>query len=132
MLGMKELHLRTPATNPAEECLEACTWCEFACLACAETCLNELQDDQLALCVQLSLDCAEICWTTRKFLADALVIAPHLVREQLDSCALMCAACAAECRRHLATSLQLATCERTCVRCERLCRDMQLRVAALD
>jgi hypothetical protein len=28
--------------------------------------------------------------------------------------------------------LQLATCERTCIRCEQLCRHMQLRVAALD
>ncbi|MET0384568.1 MAG: four-helix bundle copper-binding protein [Polyangiales bacterium] len=128
---MKELRV-SANDNPADDCIEACTWCELACLAAAETCLNELQDEQLALCVQLSLDCAEVCWTTRKFVADALVVAPHLVREQLDSCALVCAACAAECRRHSETSDQLATCERTCARCEQLCRDMHRRVTKLD
>jgi hypothetical protein len=131
MLGLKELRV-SANDNPIDDCMEACTWCEFACLACAELCLNELQNEKLALCVQLSLDCAEVCWTTRKFVADALIVAPRLVREQLDSCALVCAACAAECRRHSQASEQLVTCERTCARCEQLCRTMELRVTKLD
>jgi len=132
MLGMKEIRVSKVTTNPADDCIEACTWAELACLACAEMCLNDLANEELSLCVQLSLDCAEVCWTTRKFVADALVVAPDLVREQLDQCALACAACAAECRRQAASVRELASCEQTCSRCERLCRSMQLRVAALD
>src|SRR5262245_11389564 len=110
MQGMK--HLISSAREPtmADSCIEACTWCELACLACAETCLGEMCSDELALCVQLSLDCAEVCWTTRKFVADAIVVAPRLVREQLEACALICAACAAECRRQGAMIGELARC----------------------
>ena len=132
MLGMKEIRVSTQTPNPADDCIEACTWAELACLACAEMCLNDLAHEDLSLCVQLSLDCAEICWTTRKFVTDALVVAPQLVREQLDQCSLACAACAAECRRHAASLSELATCEQTCARCEQLCRSMQLRVTRLD
>jgi hypothetical protein len=132
MLGMKEIRVSTKTRNPADDCIESCTWTELACLACAEMCLNDLANEDLSLCVQLSLDCAEICWTTRKFVTDALVVAPQLVREQLDHCALACAACAAECRRHAATFGELTTCEQTCARCEQLCRSMQLRVTKLD
>jgi hypothetical protein len=129
---MKEIRVSTKTPNPADDCIEACTWAELACLASAEMCLNDLANEDLSLCVQLSLDCAEICWTTRKFVTDALVVAPQLVREQLDQCALACAACAAECRRHAANISELASCEQSCARCERLCRSMQLRVTKLD
>lgn len=132
MQGMKEIRVSSVTANPADDCIEACTWAELACLACAEMCLNDLANEELSLCVHLSLDCAEICWTTRKFVADALVVAPQLVREQLDQCALACAACAAECRRHVTSVQELASCEQTCARCERLCRSMQHRVASLD
>jgi hypothetical protein len=132
MLGLKELHVSVEENHPADDCMEACAWCELACLAATEACLNDLREEQLGLCLQLSLDCAEICWTTRKFLADALVVAPALVREQLESCALICAACAVECRRHAEFSYQLTACSRSCARAEQLCRDMQLRVAKLD
>ena len=76
MLGMKDIRVRSTTPNPADDCIEACTWTELACLACAEMCLNDRADEDLSLCVMLSLDCAEICWTTRKFVADALVVAP--------------------------------------------------------
>lgn len=132
MLGLKELRVSVDENHPIEDCMEACAWCELACLAATETCLNEMKEEKLGLCLQLTLDCAEICWTTRRFMADALLAAPALVREQLDSCALICAACAAECRRHGEFSYQLTACSRTCARCEQLCREMQLRVAQLD
>ena len=132
MLGMKELRVSVAANHPIEDCMEACAWCELTCLAATEACLSDLREGQLFLCSQLTLDCAEICWTTRRFMADALVAAPTLVREQLDSCALMCAACAAECRRHAAACHQLGACSRSAARCEQLCREIQLRVAKLD
>lgn len=132
MLGMKGLTVDLDSNLPMEALLDACAWCELACLAATEACLDHGRDDQLALCVQLSLDCAEICWTTRKFVVDALVVAPTLVREQLASCELACAACAAECRRHALHAHQLRACSMTCARCEQLCRELQRRVAALD
>lgn len=132
MLGMKELRVNVEGNHPIEDCMEACAWCELACLAATEACLNDLREEQLSMCLQLTLDCAEICWTTRRFMADALLAAPALVREQLDSCALICAACAAECRRHSEISYQLTACSRSAARCEQLCREMQRRVAKLD
>jgi hypothetical protein len=132
MLGLKELTVSVRSTHPLEDFMEACAWCELSCLAATETCLGELRERQLDLCVQLSLDCAELCWTTRRFVADALLVAPLLVREQLDACALACAACASECRRHVELSPHLEDCARSSASCEQLCRRMQRRVALLD
>jgi hypothetical protein len=131
MQGMRQMIVGETKQTVADACIEACTWCELACLACAETCLGEMSSDELALCVQLSLDCAEVCWTTRKFVADAIVVAPRLVQEQLEACALMCAATAAECSRQRGLGSELKTCQHSCARCQRLCLSMQTAVANL-
>lgn len=130
MLAMR--HTRATTHSVADATIEACTWCELACLAAAEACLDEMASDEFALCVQLSLDCAEMCWTTRRFVADAVVAAPRLVQEQLEACALLCAATAAECRRKDSVGNELSTCERSCRRCHQLCLSMHSRVANLQ
>jgi hypothetical protein len=130
VLAMRELTV-VPSPNPAEVCMAACTLCESACLACAEVCLSDCEIEQLAMCIRLSLDCAESCWSARSLVADALVVAPALVRSRLGECELACAACAAECRRQGGMLEPFAACARACVYCEQLCRDTRFQVNGL-
>jgi hypothetical protein len=128
--SMKDLRVGSP-NNLADACIDACTMAELACLACAESCLADAALERTRLCIRLSLDCAEACWTTRSLVAEAFVLAPRLVQSQLDNCALVCAACAAECRRQGDDTELFASCARACFYCERQCRDTQTRSANL-
>jgi len=113
------------------ECIDACSVCEFACLACAEASLAERELTPLSRCVRLALDCAEVCLATRSLMVEALLIAPRLVQAQLDVCARLCAACEAECARHWVPDDYFGVCARACARCEFLCRETCVRVGNL-
>jgi len=56
-----------------EECLKACFDCEAACTACADACLHEKPDmlGKLVKCIDLGLDCADVCGTTGRLMARA-------------------------------------------------------------
>ena len=55
-------HPRKPVQN-LEECLKACFDCAAACTACADACLHEKPDmlGMLVRCIDLDLDCADVC-----------------------------------------------------------------------
>jgi hypothetical protein len=113
------------------ECIEACTLCEFACLACAEACLGDIDLPRLKHCVRLNLDCAEVCLATRMLVSEALLAAPRLVLAQLMVCARLCASCEAECRRFGLPSDRFSACAHACAHCEELCRETGVRVQNL-
>jgi hypothetical protein len=113
------------------ECIEACTLCELACLACAEVCLGDAALERLGRCVRLNLDCAEVCLATRTLIGEALLSAPRLVQAQLAVCARLCAACEAECRRQGIIEDCFSACATACAYCEELCRETCLRVQNL-
>ncbi len=45
-------------------CIEACYECEQACTQCADACLSESAAAELAKCIRLDVDCADVCHTT--------------------------------------------------------------------
>lgn len=52
-----------------QECLDACNACQVTCLHCAVACLNEPSPAELADCIRLDLDCAELCQTAVGYMA---------------------------------------------------------------
>jgi hypothetical protein len=50
-------------------CIEACFSCGQACTACADACLAEDSVTDLARCIRLNLDCADICDVTGRVLS---------------------------------------------------------------
>ena len=78
------------------ECLRACNDCAVACLQCFSACLNEDQPKQMARCMALDLECADIC-----SLAAASIARQGPQREAICAlCAKACQACSTECAQH--------------------------------
>jgi hypothetical protein len=94
---------------------QACHACADACDRCAVACLAEPQPKVLARCIELDIDCAQLCRLAQGFLArgspyDSVVCAAVVV---------LCDACASECEKHrMAHCLE---CAAACRRASKAC-----------
>jgi len=105
-------------------CMEACAACALACLACADGCLMEREVTMLRRCIQLDLDCADICTATARLLARGSDFDPRIWRAQVETCARACAACNAECLRHAQHHAHCSQCAEACRLCAERCGEL--------
>ena len=90
--------------------------CAAACNRCATACLNEKDVKMLARCIQLDIDCAQLCQLVASFVARDSTHAVPL----MDECAELCNVCADECEKHSHME-HCRVCAETCRRCAELC-----------
>jgi hypothetical protein len=100
------------------ESTEACYRCATACERCGTACLHEKEIADLADCVRLTRDCAEICRLAAAWMARNNRFAGTLC----EICAVLCNACDIECAKHPIDHCQ--ACADECRRCAELCRRM--------
>jgi hypothetical protein len=93
------------------------TECALACQICANDCLRVNNSESLMRCIQLSLDCADVCHLTIKL----LLRNSEILDDQLDVCAEICALCAEECNRHYSKISQCRQCAELCILAEEAC-----------
>jgi hypothetical protein len=79
-------------------------------------CLKEDDVKMLTDCIQLDVDCAEICTLTAGLLSRGSRHADHL----LQACADICNACAEECSKHSHMD-HCKACADTCKKCAAAC-----------
>jgi hypothetical protein len=101
-----------------DACIEACNACAIACERCAAACLAEPDPGAMARCIQLDLDCAQLCRLVTAFLARDSENAKLLC----EDCAEVCDRCAAECERH--PHEHCRACARACRACMQACLRM--------
>jgi hypothetical protein len=106
------------------ECIEACMQCAQACTACADACLSEQQVANLRRCIRLDLDCADICTVTGAILSRQTDTPREIVRQQVQTLAAACEACAAECDQHASMHEHCKTCAEACRRCAQSCNSL--------
>jgi hypothetical protein len=119
-------HVQGQVNNGLIRCVECCFDCVQACASCADACLGEPEVADLAACIRLDLDCADVCLALGLIATRHTAGDPALIRAQLQACEIACGRCAAECERHGARHRHCAICAEACRDCERACR------AALD
>ena len=100
-------------------CIDSCYACATACDHCAVSCLNEKDVQNLARCIQLDMDCADICRLAGGYMGRGSDLASAIC----ESCAQICDACAAECAKHNKMA-HCKACEEACRRCAEECRKM--------
>jgi hypothetical protein len=100
------------------DCIAACHACEVACLHCASSCLQEPHVQQMARCIGLDTDCAQVCGLAIALMSGGSELAPAAC----SFCAQACEACAAECAKHDADHCQ--QCAEACRRCAAACKAM--------
>lgn len=110
------------------QCLDACRDCAQSCTQCADACLSEPSVDQLAVCIAVNLDCADVCAVTANVNARLTGFDSELAKAMLAGCAVACRVCGAECERHAAHHQHCKACSDQCRDCEQACRDL---IAAL-
>jgi hypothetical protein len=76
----------------------------------------------LRRCIALNLDCADICGATATVMTRQFEANRAVLRAQLESCAVVCEACAAECEKHGKMHAHCAACADACTRCAEACR----------
>ena len=101
-----------------QSCIDACNAGAEACSHCAVSCLFEPERDQLARCIHLDMDCAEICRIAAAYMARN----SELALKMCSFCAGVCDLCAEECDRHSMEHCRL--CAEACDRCAQECRRM--------
>ncbi len=106
------------------ECIEACQACADACDHCATACLQEPDVGEMARCVALDMDCAQVC----RFAASAMARGSEFAGAVCQLCADICEACGEECERHPADHCQ--QCAEACRRCAEACRQMASKAPA--
>ena len=75
-----------------KSCIDACYACATACDHCAAACLRESDVKMLARCIQLDIDCAEICRLAAAYMGRGSELAAAVC----ESCAEVCGACGDE------------------------------------
>jgi len=129
MLETYPRELKRPDRAALVHCIEECFSCAQVCTACADSCLGEPVVAPLVVCIRSDLDCADICETTGRVLSRHTGYDAHLTRSLLESCAIACRSCRAECLQHADTHEHCQLCAEACHRCESACREM---IATLD
>jgi hypothetical protein len=101
-----------------QSCIEQCYACADACDRCAIACLAEPNVKDMARCIRLDVDCAQMCRMAAGFMSRG----SDMVSMMCNACAEMCDACGAECGRFQMAHCQ--ECAAACSRCAEECRRM--------
>ena len=110
------------STNAALlSCIEQCYDCAQTCVACADACLAEPMVRQLAQCIRLNLDCADICSAAGSIATRRTGSNEQLIQSVLEACALACRLCRDECAQHAEAHEHCRICATACEDCASAC-----------
>src|SRR3954469_17433388 len=85
-----------PTVSVNETLIRKISDCATECNKCLASCLEEEDVSMMARCIELDLDCSEICILTSSFVSRDSESTATL----LPMCAEICNACAEECSKH--------------------------------
>lgn len=111
-------------------CIASCSICAQACHAFADIVPARADAVDLARCLRVAEDCADMCSTTWRVVSRQRDHDPEVVRSMLEACAAVVRACRSECERHAATSAPCASTAAACWVCEEACDDLARTLAS--
>lgn len=105
--------------------IDALVECSNTCTQCADSCLSEASlSPELAKCIRLNLDCADICATTSRVVSRQTEYDATVTRALLEACAEACKSCGGECAGHAEHMEHCRVCAESCRRCEQMCLEL--------
>lgn len=102
-----------------QKCIDACNQCAVTCEHCAAACLQENNVSELARCIALDHNCADVCYMASKLMAGGSEFAERFCA----LCADVCEACGNECEKHSSMD-HCKQCADACFQCAKVCREM--------
>jgi hypothetical protein len=104
--------------------IDALDDCARACIADADSDLNEQNLSELVKCIRLCLDCADLCAATVRVTSRQTEYDATLTKSLLETCTATCKSCSDECERHAQMHDHCRVCAVACRRCEQACREL--------
>ena len=104
--------------------IDALDDCARACIADADSDLNEQNLSELVKCIRLCLDCADICAATVRVTSRQTEYDATLTKSLLETCTATCKSCGDECEGHAQMHDHCRVCAVACRRCEQACREL--------
>lgn len=123
-------HVQGSTNDALIRCIEECYACAQACAACADACLGEQKVEQLAQCIRLNLDCADLCAAAGAVATRRTGSNEEIIRLTLQVCEAACRVCGEECERHAGEHEHCRVCAESCRRCEQACQEAAHSMAA--
>ena len=103
--------------HPHSDLINTLMECALTCERCMSACLEEKDVTEMAHCIELDRDCAEVCFLGAKL----LIRDSEIAHQYLKICEEACRLCAEECSLHQEEHCQ--ECARTCRRCQEECHE---------
>jgi hypothetical protein len=132
MMQTNNMIMQMLATHPKQgkldqgmlaQVVQSLNECASTCTICADACLSEKMVAELAQCIRLNQDCADVCETTaRTLLRSGAEPQRSMLRHMVEACAASCQACGQECARHAQMHEHCRICAESCRHCEDACR----------
>ena len=104
--------------------IDALSDCAQACIADVDADMSEQNVTEMATCIRLCLDCADVCTATIGVTSRQADCDANVTRPLLQACVAICASCGDECERHARHYEHCRVCEQACRVCERACREL--------
>ncbi len=104
--------------------IDALNDCAQACTADADDDLSEHNVTELAKCIRLCLDCADVCSTTVGVTSRQTEYDANVTKPLLEACVATCKSCGDECERHAQMHQHCRVCAEACRRSEQACREL--------
>lgn len=98
--------------------------CANTCVQCADACLSEELSSDLAKCIRLNMDCADICATTSRVVSRQTEYDANVTRPLLEACIAACRSCGDECGGHADHMEHCRICSEQCRTCEQACNEL--------
>jgi len=104
--------------------IDALDDCARACIADADSDLNEQNLSGLVKCIRLCLDCADIGAATVRVTSRQTEYDATLTKSLLETCTATCKSCGDECERHAQMHEHCRVCAAPCRRCQQACQEL--------
>jgi hypothetical protein len=104
--------------------IDALTDCAQACIADTDADLSEQNITEMAKCIRLCLDCADVCTATIGVTSRQAEYDVDVAKPLLEACTAICRSCGYECERHAHMHEHCRICAEACRRCEQACREL--------
>ena len=94
--------------------IHALSDCAQACIADVDADLSDQNLTEMVTCIQLCLDCADICTATIGVTSRQAYYCASATRPLLEACVAICKSCGDECERHARHHEHCRVCEQAC------------------
>lgn len=114
------MHTLMVSNEKYQKCIDKCLECAKACEYCATACLDEPNPQNMARCIKLDRDCADICLLSAQYMARDSDFSSKLC----NLCAEICNTCGDECSKFPTDHCQ--QCADICHECATECKNMTM------